>query len=154
MNFQRLTPDQQRNASLQFRNDFRSAINNGNATIQNISDIVEGKLMDAANNHKLRRQEMNQEFLATLRNSTISLGCNSTCYDVCSRYSQGQYFVRCLNSQYCNTCFNNVVTITPGNNTLGISRIVAKEYGDVNQLSYADYKDISQSLMRVRVNSV
>jgi hypothetical protein len=54
--------------------------------------------------------------------------------------------MRCLNSQYCSSWFKNTVTINPNNSTLNTFRIVEAEYGDVNQLSYKDYREISHSL--------
>jgi len=130
-------------------NDTRFAKNNTRVTIKNATEVIREKLIDAAENHQEREQAIRQNFLNTLRNSTINLGCNSTCYDVCSRYANakyGQYFMRCLNSQYCSSCFKNTVTINPNNRTLNTFRIVEAEYGDVNQLSYQDYREISYSL--------
>jgi len=82
-------------------NDTRFAKNNTRVTIKNATEVIREKLIDAAENHQEREQAIRQNFLNTLRNSTINLGCNSTCYDVCSRYANakyGQYFMRCLNS--------------------------------------------------------
>ena len=122
-------------------------------SIQNASRVIGNKLIDAAYNHKQRQLAIRQNFLNTLRNSTISLGCNSTCYDVCSRYVGSRYFSNCLSSSYCNSCLKNTVWFTPGNSTLNTFQIVEAEYGNVNELSYEDFKCISQSLIQVRANS-
>jgi hypothetical protein len=76
-----------------------------------------------------------------LKNSTINLGCNSTCYDVCSRYVESEYFDECLQSEYCNTCFEGIVWVT--NSTVNTYEIVEKEYGSLNNLQYKDFKTIS-----------